>query len=328
MDLVKCAVMSPDEYIARIKEELNAQGQGGTSALKLAYEDLSKRYRGSNASGFRSKAEMAAYIQARFPATHAVLDHILEHEIHNKNDVKSVLDLGAGPGTATLAALNHFSLSHATLVEQTPELIEVARAVLRSFFSNCDFTFHSESVHNADFLKSDLVILSYLLTEMSERQALNVYEKSLSATKAYNLVVLPGTSTAFKLLLQLRDRAIALGYHVLAPCPHMQACPMTRRADQWCHFRQRLNRSRAHQDIKKGTVGYEDEPYFYLLVAPKGLSQDPFDRIINSPRHRPGHIYMDVCSPSGVIETKCITKKDKVAYKAAKDLNWGDKIQS
>ncbi len=321
--------MFKDKYIQCLEREIMKTGQGETSALKFAYDDLSKRYRSTNESGFKSNAEMIAYVHARFPATYAVLDHILQHEIHNKNDVKSALDLGAGPGTATLAALNHFALSHATLIEQTPEFIKAVSAVLRPSFPASEFNLISESVHKFTFPKADLVMLSYLLTEMPEVQALNVYEASLKATKAYNLVVLPGTSAAFKLLLQLRDRAIALGYRVLAPCPHMQACPMAQNADQWCHFRQRLSRSRAHQDIKKGTMGYEDEPYCYLLVAP-GESANAIPgvkgRVINTPRHRPGHIYMDVCSPSGVIETRCVTKKDKAAYKTAKDLHWGDRV--
>ena len=319
--------MLSDEYIELITKELNTKGQGETSALKHAYDDLSKRYRSTNKSGFKSKSEMVAYIHARFPATYAVIDHILEHEIHNKHDVKSVLDLGAGPGTATLAALNHFSLLHATLIEQTPELIGASGAVLQPSFSNCNFTFCSESVHKTAFLKADLVMLSYLLTEMSKAQALKVYESSLKATKSYNLVVLPGTTAAFKLLLQLRDCAIALGCRVLAPCSHIQACPMAQNADQWCHFRQRLSRSRAHQDIKKGTMGYEDEPYCYLLVAPADqVNATSEGRVVNTPKHRPGHVYIDVCSPSGTIETRCVTKKDKAAYKTAKNLTWGDKI--
>ncbi len=305
-------------------------GQGGTSALKFAYDDLSKRYRSTNESGFKSKTEMIAYVHARFPATYAVVHHILEQEIHHKDAVKSVLDLGAGPGTATLAALNHFSVSHATLVEQTPEFVKAVSAVLRASFPASEFNLISESVHNATFQQADLVMLSYLLTEMSDVQALNVYESSLKATKSYNLVVLPGTSAAFKFLLQLRDRAISLGYRVLAPCPHMGACSMAKEAEQWCHFRQRLSRSRVHQDIKKGTMGYEDEPYCYLLVAPADTShameESTQGRVINTPRYRPGHIYVDVCAQSGVIETKCITKKDKAAYKAAKDLAWGGRI--
>lgn len=321
--------MLQDKYIQCLEHEIMKIGQGETSALKFAYDDLSKRYRSTNASGFNSKSEMIAYIHARFPATYAVLEHILAKEVHGKDAVKSVLDLGAGPGTATLAALNHFSVAHATLVEQTPEFVEAVKSVLVSHYRECAFTFCSESVHGGSFPKVDLVILSYLLTEMSVAQALNVYEASLKATNHYNLVVLPGTSAAFKLLVQLRDRAIALGYQVLAPCPHMHACPMPKNVDQWCHFRQRLSRSRAHKDIKKGTMGYEDEPYCYLLVAPAEsvFTVDKVQgRVINSPRQRPGHIYVDVCAPSGIIETRCVTKKDKPAYKVAKDLVWGEKI--
>lgn len=320
--------MSKDKYIECLQHEIMKTGQGETSALKHAYDDLSKRYRSTNENGFKSKLEMIAYIHARFPATYAVLDHILKNEIQKKDNVKSVLDLGAGPGTATLAAFNHFSLSHATLTEQIPDFVKAARAVLPSLFPDSTFIFSSESVHKLIFPQADLVMLSYLLTEMSDVQALKVYDASLKATNTYNLVVLPGTTAAFKLLLQLRDRAIALGCQVLAPCPHMQACPMTQSADQWCHFRQRLSRSRAHQDIKKGTMGYEDEPYCYLLVAPAGqvIPASIQGRVVNTPKQRPGHVYIDVCAPSGNIETKCVTKKDKAKYKTAKNLGWGDKV--
>lgn len=319
--------MFQDKYIERLQNEILKMGQGETSALKHAYENLSKRYRSTNESGFKSRSEMIAYIQARFPATYAVLEHLLKNEIQVRSDISSVLDLGAGPGTGTFAALSQFPITEAYLVEQTPELAHGARAVLQLLFPECKFDVGLKSVHNALFPKADLVLLSYLLTEMSEQQALAVYESSLNVTNVVNLVVLPGTKAAFKLLLTLRGRAIALGYRVLAPCAHKQSCPMVRNAEQWCHFRQRLSRSNAHQNIKRGTMGYEDEPYCYLVTAPANESEHNVQgRVINAPRHRPGHVYIDVCAKSGVIETKCITKKDKDAYKAAKDLAWGDAI--
>ena len=121
--------MLPDVCVERIKHTLLAQGQGVLNE-KEAYADLTERYRDSNVSGFKSKAEMAAYTEARFPATFSVVDHILSAEIAADASIQSVLDLGAGPGTATLAALNHFSVSHATLIEQTPEFVSAVNAVL------------------------------------------------------------------------------------------------------------------------------------------------------------------------------------------------------
>jgi len=323
--------MLPDEFIAQIKQALPLSGSC-SSGTKEAYADLTERYSTSNASGFNSKAEMAAYIEARLPATFSVINHILTSEIAADAPIHSVLDLGAGPGTATLAALNHFPLLKATLVEQTPEFMSAAKMVLTPTYPNTSFTYSCESVHHANFQKVDLVLLSYLMTEMHERQALRLYEASLNATQVFNLVILPGTPTAFKLLLLLRDQAISLGYTIVAPCPHAMICQMTKKTDQWCHFRQRLTRSSAHQIIKKGSVGYEDEPYSYLLVTP-GNSDYSVDkkiitknRVINTPRHRPGHIYIDVCTKSGPIETQCVTKKDKNDFKMAKDLKWGDRI--
>lgn len=312
------------DYVEWLKNEL-VQGQETAFELKNAYDDLSKRYRSTNISGFSSKAEMVAYIQARFPATYSVVDYILKNEIYKKESIVSLLDLGAGPGTATFAALQHFNLKNVTLIEQTPELLNAAGEVFISNFPNTAFSLACDSVHKAEFPKTDLVILSYLLTEMSEKQALALYAKSLKSTVQCNLVVLPGTPAAFSLLLTLRDYAISMGASVLAPCSHMHNCPMLGQKNQWCHFKQRLNRSRTHQEIKKGSMGYEDEPYCYLLVMPgKTTNAVLKDRVVNTPTKRSAHIYVDTCAASGTFKTHCVTKKDKLVYKIAKNLTWGD----
>jgi ribosomal protein RSM22 (predicted rRNA methylase) len=139
------------------------------------------------------------------------------------------------------------------------------------------------------------------------------------------VVVLPGTPAAFKLLLKLRDHAINTGFHIQAPCPHTRTCPMANQTDQWCHVRKRLDRNRVHRETKKGIIGYEDEPYCYLVVSPVIVDVKAYNRIINAPRQRPGHVYVDMCTPASVIETSCITKKDKELFKRAKNIKWGDR---
>jgi ribosomal protein RSM22 (predicted rRNA methylase) len=125
--------------------------------------------------------------------------------------------------------------------------------------------------------------------------------------------------------LNLRDFAIKAGYFVLAPCPHVSACPMANVDGQWCHVRKRLHRSRIHMETKKATSGFEDEPYCYLVTSPLPAADDGYSRIINAPRHRPGHIYVDLCTPAGVVETSCVTKKNKGLFKEMKHAKWGDR---
>ena len=62
------------------------------------------------------------------------------------------------------------------------------------------------------------------------------------------LVVEPGTPAGYARIIALREQLIAAGAHVAAPCPHDGKCPLA--APDWCHFTQRLPRSRAHKQVK------------------------------------------------------------------------------
>ncbi len=337
-----------DEYVRTFVQRYQsvAKPNGGAREkslaphlLKGAYADLSQRYRMADAyaNGFQNIPEMIAYVQARFPATYAVVDHILKTELvphlnvdpKNMYSVDTILDLGAGPGTATFAALQHFDVSHVTMVEQTIPLLQSATTVFRQNFPKTTYVDISDSLYKVIFPTVDLVLLSYVLTEMPESKALSVYEASLKATTKFNLMILPGTPAAFRLLLNLRALAIDKGYTIMAPCPHAKVCPLSVKedaVDEWCHFRKRLDRIGFHQDIKQGSLGYEDEPYCYLLVANPAVVYEQGDdaRVIQSPQKRSGHVLVDVCASSGVIEERCVSKKNKSAYVQAKRLKWGD----
>ncbi len=313
-----------DDFLACLKNELNPD-DANSIALKKAYCNLSERYKQSTTSGFSSKLEMVAYVEARFPATFAVVDTILSTEITENESIHSVLDLGAGPGTATLATFRHFPIEKSTIIEQTPDFVSAMQVAFEKIMPNVDFDIRCDSIFHKKFIRADLVILSYVLTEMQEAEALAVYQDSLAATNTYNLVVLPGTRDAFLLLLKLREQALRSGFSILAPCPHACRCPMADIDGQWCHFYQRLTRNSTHQQIKMGTLGYEDEPYCYLLVSPVKLNEGD-NRIIRDPRRRSGHYYVDVCRSSGNIETMCVTKKDPEKYKLLKNAKSGKRI--
>ncbi len=98
--------------------------------------------------------------------------------------------------------------------------------------------------------------------------------------------------------------------------------------DDWCHFAQRLARSRLHRQIKGGDLAYEDEKFSYVIAVrptnPALAPQTPIGgRIVRHPQLRPGLVALEVCAPGG-LERRVITRRDHVAYGQARGLRWGE----
>ena len=85
------------------------------------------------------------------------------------------------------------------------------------------------------------------------------------------LIVEPGTPAGYRRIIALREQLIASGAHVAAPCPHDGKCPLT--APDWCHFTQRLPRSRAHRQIKGAELPFEDEKFIYVALTRAPLAR-------------------------------------------------------
>ena len=97
----------------------------------------------------------------------------------------------------------------------------------------------------------------------AERSALT--ELMWAKTRDTLLIVEPGTPAGYARILALRAQLIASGAHVAAPCPHDGTCPLT--APDWCHFTQRLPRSRAHKQLKGAELPFEDEKFTYVALT-------------------------------------------------------------
>src|ERR1700730_5535514 len=105
-----------------LKSALDARLQGvsrGEAAARAAA--ISQTYRGGgNSAAIRTEADALAYALARMPATYAAVTASLNAlgEIRPDFAPKDLLDVGAGPGTATWAAAEAFqSLQDFTLLD-------------------------------------------------------------------------------------------------------------------------------------------------------------------------------------------------------------------
>ncbi len=109
---------------------------------------------------------------------------------------------------------------------------------------------------------------------------------------------------------------------IIAPCPHDGVCPMAG-GPSWCHFVERLSRTRTHRLLKHGDLGYEDEKFCYLVAA-RALPTTRLARIVKNPVVTKGFVKLDVCGADGLGEEK-IARQD-ARYREAKKSSWGDLV--
>jgi ribosomal protein RSM22 (predicted rRNA methylase) len=275
-----------------------------------------------------SDAHRAAYLAVRFPATYAAIYRVFA-EIKLRapeREIASLLDLGAGPGTALFAAAEQFPhLRQATLIESDAGWIAVGKRLAEQG--------ESPVVQQAQWLKQDLrsglacekhdlIVISYTLGELPQAAAEAVLKKAWKCAGKLLVVVEPGTRRGFAAVNAARSSLIANAATTLAPCPHRFICPMAAAAD-WCHFSQRLERTSQHRQLKGGALGYEDEKFSYLVAAKDG-SPSAGARIVRHPGKHSGHVQLALCTAEGVIENRTITRSSKDAYKRARKAEWGD----
>jgi ribosomal protein RSM22 (predicted rRNA methylase) len=143
-----------------------------------------------------------------------------------------------------------------------------------------------------------------------------------SLTADMLVIVEPGTPAGWSRILAARDRLIAAGAYLLAPCPHARACPL--QPPDWCHFARRVARSRLHRQAKYAEVPWEDEKFIYLATSRRPGAKASA-RVIAPPRAGSGRITLKLCQPDATMAERQFTRRDGAAYKAARRLAWGDR---
>ncbi len=289
---------------------------------------ISQTYRsGGGSSRIRTSEDALAYALARMPATYAAIAACLNALAEADPDFapKSLIDIGAGPGTATWAAAEAFaSLSAFTLLDSNTALRDLAIDFAQSNARLASMRYEPGDARKllATAQEADLVVASYVINELGDTERNALADTMWARTRETLLVVEPGTPAGYARIIALRGRLIAAGAHIVAPCPHDAACPIE--TPDWCHFSQRLQRSRAHKHLKGAELPYEDEKFSYVVLSRIPVAQTPA-RILAQPQVTKIAVTAKICATSG-IETVTIPHRDKNNYKRAKKWNWGDGV--
>jgi ribosomal protein RSM22 (predicted rRNA methylase) len=321
--------MTSPDLPAELKAALDAKLRGvsrNDAAGRAA--SISKTYRDGGGSGaIRSEADALAYALARMPATYAAVTASLNALVGIRPDFvpTSLLDVGAGPGTATWAAAEAFpSLQEFALLDANVTLRALALDLVTDSYRLRDINYDRGEARavlaKAD--TADLVVASYMIGEISDAERRALTELMWEKTRDALLVVEPGTPAGYARVIALREHLIALGAHVAAPCPHDGKCPL--QTPDWCHFTQRLQRSRAHMQVKGAEVPFEDERFAYVALTRAAVAQRPA-RVLAQPIVSKIEVTAKLCTTDGLAFRK-VPRRAKADYAGARRWRWGDTV--
>jgi ribosomal protein RSM22 (predicted rRNA methylase) len=298
--------------------------------LSAAAAALSERYRAEQPTGVphvTSRRDALAYLAVRMPATHAAVRASLDAVAQACPSFapRTLLDAGAGPGTALWAAAGCWSsLADAVLVEASAAFracgdeLAVGAHLPRIEWRAADLT-----AGGLDGEPRDLVTLAYVLNELPSGARAPLLERLWRATAGLLVVVEPGTPAGWQSILAVRRQLLEQGAHVIAPCPHAQACPLER--PDWCHFAARVARSRLHRQAKDAAVPWEDEKFCYVALSREPAPQVGA-RVIARPRKASGRVTLKLCRPDGAAGEQLFSRRNGAAYKRAARSDWGDTV--
>ncbi len=295
-------------------------------ALARAAASLSDRYREPSpadapATHALTDLERLAYAIVRAPATFAAVSAVLG-ELRQRAPalrIETLLDLGAGPGAASWAALlQRDDLRQATLIEKDRGFIDLGRRLLESAALRPGVSIewrNADLARGVEVAPHDLVIMSYALGEVGA----GAIARAWAATRQALVVIEPGTPFHFRGVLAAREQLIAQGAFIAAPCPHADACPMA--GNDWCHMPARVERTSLHRRLKAAELPYEDEKFSYV-IATRTPVERAGARIVRRPDIQKGFVALTLCTPEGLQRQGVPRSREE--FKRARKMAWGD----
>jgi len=302
------------------------------AALAERAARIFEAYRDGRGSGgvIRDADDALAYGLTRLPATFAACRAAFEATRRRAPDFapRTLLDAGVGPGAASWAAAETWpGLAGATWLDESAPFLALARTLAADgppALASADT--RRGDLATAGASRADLVVASYALAEVATARQADAAAALWAACAGVLVLVEPGTPDGYQRLITARDGLIADGALVLAPCPHALPCPLS--PPDWCHFAQRLARSRDQRLAKGGGAPFEDEKFAYLAVARPGVAAAaPAARVLARPRLGKPGMALKLCTPQGQAERRLVARRDRAALAAVRRLDWGDDWQ-
>lgn len=254
---------------------------GARWKIRSAYGDIGLKYK---------EEETVAYVASRMPAVYSACHRVLKEVRRRLPDFSpaSVLDFGAGPGSAIWAMREVWpkSLERVNLVEPSKDMQRAAQSLLRDL-KGLPIIHSYDNIqalsHNLDKCERehDLVISSYALGEIpSLSDRITIIRQLWDLTRDVLVLLEPGTPHGSKIIRQMRSYILWMAKRkcrkskksnevasdeksivvdvgasrndafVVAPCSHDGQCPLEN-SGKYCHFVQRIERTSSQRLYKR-----------------------------------------------------------------------------
>ncbi|MEU1091243.1 small ribosomal subunit Rsm22 family protein [Streptomyces sp. NPDC005892] len=294
-----------------------------------AVDRLIASYRGTtptDAPVLRDRADVVAYAAYRMPATFEAVRAALDalREAAPEWEPATHTDVGGGTGAASWAVAGAWDGPETTVLDWAEPALALGRELAEAGGPPALRAARWQRARIGAALElapTDLVTVSYVLKELTPAARTELVDAAAGAAQAV-VIVEPGTPDGYARVIEARDRLIAAGLSVAAPCPHSAACPIEPGTD-WCHFSARVSRSSLHRQVKGGTLSHEDEKFSYV-VATRFPVEPVAARVTRRPQIRKGQVLLELCTRDEALRRETVTRRHGALYRAARDTDWGD----
>ncbi|KAF0692649.1 Aste57867_16288 [Aphanomyces stellatus] len=302
--------------------------------------------------------ETVAYLAFEMDGVYSAVHHALR-QMHDQDGAafqpKSMLDFGAGPGTASWAAKAFYdeTLNEYRLVEPSQSMVDAAHDVMEGFRGLSFRKSLGEMKREIDKGKQyDLIVVSFVLSEitndveriaivstlwhlLAENGRLVLVDRGNSwgslQVRSARQFILDSLTTNQDQVVESNDATPRIqGGRVLGPCPHQKECPM--QEGEWCHFVQRAPKVvQPRLPTTERWAGYKSMKLSYVTLEKKKnfdsdeAEEETLARMTRGPLLSTKHVTLDLCLPKGELERRAVTKGRTVreVYRAARKAHWG-----
>jgi ribosomal protein RSM22 (predicted rRNA methylase) len=168
----------------------------------------------------------------------------------------------------------------------------------------------------------DLIVSAHLLNELSERLDLDGrarlvagWCRDLLEPDGTCIVIEPALRDTSRALLGVRDRLLAAGLRVAAPCFSQTVCPALQRERDWCH-----------DSAEVLVAGRSRVDFSYLVLRRSAAAEvDPSRyRVVSDPIKDKGRLRFFICGATGRLELVRLDRARSAANQALDRAHRGD----